>query len=154
LGPASTNAILTEQATLIASGGFGTSLGEYDARMPTSDDGWKSNLDLRSVGNPSVIVFLTAWCPACKEESPHINRLAAGYEAKGANVLGIHRRNQNFGIRYPVACAADAAVAKRYDVTGTHTIIFLDRHRMTDYFGNELLDDNEMRLDLLLVWQR
>jgi thiol-disulfide isomerase/thioredoxin len=55
-------------------------------------------------GNPSVIVFLTAWCPACKEESPHINQLAAEYGAKGVSVLVTDiregkartRRNQKF----------------------------------------------------------
>lgn len=75
--------------------------------MPTSDDGWKSHLDLRSAGKSVRHRFLMAWCPACKEESPHITLLTAEYEANG----------------------------------------------MTDYFGNELLDDNEMRLDRLLAWQ-
>jgi cytochrome c biogenesis protein CcmG, thiol:disulfide interchange protein DsbE len=107
--------------------------------------------------------FSTAWCPACKEELPHINWLAAEYGAKGVNVLGLDIKEgkartiggiKNFGVRYRVACAADAAVARRYDVTGTSTIISLDRHGMTDYFGNELLDDNGMRLDRLLVQQR
>jgi hypothetical protein len=55
MGPTITSTILTRQAPLIASGGIGTSLVKYSARMPTSDDGWISNPDLR--GNPSVIVF-------------------------------------------------------------------------------------------------
>ncbi len=41
-------------------------------------------------GQPAVLVFWTAWCPSCKEEAPHINELAAKYEAQGVRVLGIN----------------------------------------------------------------
>ena len=39
------------------------------------------------VGQPAVLVFWTAWCPSCKEEAPHINKLAAQYQSRGVRVL-------------------------------------------------------------------
>lgn len=114
--------------------------------------------DLR--GQPSVIVFWTAWCPVCKEEAPHINELAARYEPKGVRVLGINIRDsparaeggiKDFGIRYQVARDADASVAKRYSVVGTPTIIFLDRNGIVRYTGNELPQDYPVRLDNLIA---
>jgi thiol-disulfide isomerase/thioredoxin len=102
LGPV--QCLPSRQLSLLRAGLRGSTMPECQLAM--MDGNPISISDQR--GNPSVIVFLTAWCPACKEESPHINRLTAEYEANG----------------------------------------------MTDYFGNELLDDNEMRLDRLLVWQR
>ena len=44
---------------------------------------------------------------------------------------------RDFGIHYTVARDADAAVARRYHVTGTPTIIFLDRNGVVQYFGYE-----------------
>jgi hypothetical protein len=133
IGPTSTSAILTEQATLIASGGIVTSLGEYDARMPASDDGRKSNLDLRSVGKsvhhrffrrPSVPQAKKSrqtsigWQP---NMALKVRMCSASISMRATRTIG---GIKNFGIRYPVACAADAAVARRYDVTDTPTIIF------------------------------
>lgn len=107
---------------------------------------------------PAVIVFWTAWCTSCKEEAPHINRLAAEYQNKGVRVLGINigegaaRVNEgikDFGIEYDVARDADTNVAKTYRVVGTPTIVFLDKKGVIRYFGNELPKDYAARLDLL-----
>lgn len=113
--------------------------------------------DLR--GQPAVIVFWTAWCPVCKEEAPRINELAAQFEPRGVRVLGINIKDsqarteagiKDFGIRYQVARDADAAVARRYKVTGTPTIVFLDREGIVRYFGNELPRDYAVRLEALI----
>ncbi len=147
-------------ATVTPSGKIGTSPGDTapDFQMTKMDGLPISTSDLK--GHPSVLVFWTAWCPACKEEAPNINRLAAEYEAKGVKVLGINIKEseertasgiEEFGIRYPVARDADAAVASRYNVIGTPTIIFLDHEVKVHYFGHELPDDYEMRLDQLLI---
>lgn len=107
-------------------------------------------------GRPAVLIFWTAWCPVCKEEAPRINELAGRYEPLGVYVLGINIQDsqartesgiQSFGIRYPVARDADASVARRYKVTGTPTIVFLDRNGLIQYAGNELPADYSARLD-------
>jgi peroxiredoxin len=125
----------------------------------TKMDGSQVGLgDLR--GKPAVLIFWTAWCPVCKEEAPHFNSLAAAYEPRGVNVLGINIQDsvarteggiRDFGIRYTVARDADAGVSRRYHVTGTPTIIFLDRNGVVQYFGNELPADYGSRLEGLLA---
>ncbi|MBA3569377.1 MAG: TlpA family protein disulfide reductase [Pyrinomonadaceae bacterium] len=113
--------------------------------------------DLR--GQPAVLVFWTAWCPVCKEEAPHFNQLAAQYEPLGVRVLGINIQDslartesgiKDFGIRYTIVRDADAGVARLYKVTGTPTIVFLDRQSTVRYFGNELPAAYPARLDALL----
>lgn len=109
-------------------------------------------------GKPAVLVFWTAWCPSCKEEAPHINKLAAEYQSKGVRVVGINigegaaRVNEgikDFGIEYEVVRDADTQVAKTYKVVGTPTVVFLDKKGVVRYFGNELPKDYAARLDAL-----
>ncbi|HXG83138.1 MAG TPA: TlpA disulfide reductase family protein [Pyrinomonadaceae bacterium] len=109
-------------------------------------------------GKPAVLVFWTAWCPSCKEEAPHINRLAAEYQSKGVRVLGINIGEgaarvgegiKDFGIEYDVVRDADAQVAKTYKVVGTPTVVFLDKKGVVRFFGNELPKDYAARLDTL-----
>jgi len=109
-------------------------------------------------GKPAVLVFWTAWCPSCKEEAPHINRLAAEYQPKGVRVVGINigegaaRVNEgikDFGIEYDVVRDADAQVAKTYKVIGTPTVVFLDKKGVIRYQGNELPKDYAARLNAL-----
>ncbi|MBA2735025.1 MAG: TlpA family protein disulfide reductase [Acidobacteria bacterium] len=109
-------------------------------------------------GQPAVLVFWTAWCPVCKEEAPHFNELAAKYEPKGVRVVGINIQDslartqsgiKDFGIRYAVARDADASVARLYHVSGTPTVVFLDKRGVVSYFANSLPDDYAQRLDSL-----
>lgn len=109
-------------------------------------------------GQPAVLVFWTAWCPSCKEEAPHINKLAAQYQSRGVRVLGINIGEgaarvsegiKDFGIEYDVVRDADTQVAKTYRVLGTPTVIFLDKKGVIRYLGNELPKDYAARLDAL-----
>ncbi len=143
-----------------ASGRVGTAIGDTapDFHLVKMDGTPVSAADLR--GQPAVIVFWTAWCPICKEEAPRINALAAQYESKGVHVVGINIKDsiartesgiKEFGIKYPVARDADASVTRSYKVTGTPTVIFLDRKGVVRYFANELPEDYTQRLDALLT---
>jgi peroxiredoxin len=143
-----------------ASGLAGAQVGNRapDFQLMKIDGSQVSLADLR--GKPAVIVFWSAWCSSCKEEAPRINALAAEYERKGVRVLGIDIRDsaartergvRDFGIRYDVALDPDASVAYAYRVTGTPTIVFLDREGVVRYFANELPDDYARRLDGLLA---
>lgn len=141
------------------SGNVGTAVGDTapDFSLPKLDNTSVSLADLK--GQPAVLIFWTAWCPVCKEESPHFNELAEQFEPKGVRVLGINIHDsvarteggvKEFGIRYAVARDEDAGVTRRYHVAGTPTIIFLDRDGVVRYFGNELPGDYPARLDALL----
>lgn len=146
----------------VASGRVGTAVGDTvpDFQLAKLDGTTVSVSDLH--GQPAVIVFWTAWCPVCKEEAPRINALAAEFESKGVRVLGINIKDspartaggiKEFGIKYAVARDADASVTRTYKVSGTPTIIFLDRQGVVRYFANELPEDYAQRLNALLTAQ-
>ncbi len=154
----------TPQASASAGGGsagrVGTAIGDSapDFQLTKMDGSQVSLADLR--GRPAVLIFWTAWCPVCKEEAPHFNELAAQYEPRGVSVLGINIQDsvarteggiRDFGIRYAVARDPDASVTRRYNVTGTPTIILLDSNGLVQYFGNEVPADFNSRLDGLLT---
>ncbi len=110
-------------------------------------------------GQPVVLVFWTAWCVSCEEEAPHINKLAAEYEARGVKVLGINVNDsaqrtvsgiKDFGIRYTVARDEGAQVARRYNVTGTPTIVFIDKRGVVRYHANEIPKDYAAQLNALI----
>ncbi|MDX2040175.1 MAG: TlpA disulfide reductase family protein [Acidobacteriota bacterium] len=151
---------LTAGNAISASGRVGTAPGDTapDFQLAKMDGALVSTSNLR--GQPAVIVFWTAWCLVCKEETPRINALAAQYESKGVRVLGINIKDSpartegginEFGIKYAIARDADASVARSYKVAGTPTILFLDRKGVVRYFANELPDDYTQRLDVLLA---
>ena len=138
----------------------GASVGDAapDFQLAGLDGSRVSSTDLR--GQPAVLIFWTAWCPVCKEEAPHFNELAARYEPQGVRVVGINIQDsparteggiRDFGIKYKVVRDADASVTRLYKVTGTPTVIFLDRKGVVRYLGNELPGDYAARLDALLA---
>lgn len=110
-------------------------------------------------GNPAMIVFWTAWCPVCKEEAPHINKIFEEFGPKGLSVVGINigesdaRVNEGikeFGIKYTVAKDTSTEVAKSYKVVGTPTVVILDSKGTVNYFGNEIPKDFRERLEKLM----
>lgn len=137
----------------------GTSLGQIapEFELAKVDGG---NIGFKDVaGRPAVLVFWTAWCPSCKEEAPHINKLAAEFEPKGVQVIGINIGEsdarvaegiKDFGIKYTVARDKDTTVSKSYNVIGTPTVVFLDKNGAVRYFGNELPKDYSARLEQLI----
>lgn len=117
--------------------------------------------DLR--GQPAVLVFWAAWCPFCKEEASHVNKLAEEFEARGVHVFGVDVQDsqartawgiKDFGIRYSVVRDADGETARNYNVDGIPTVIFLDRKGAVRYVGNRVANDYAERLDVLLADQR
>lgn len=142
-----------------ASNKIGTAVGDTapDFQLAGLDGTQLKLADLH--GQPTVLIFWTAWCPVCKDEAPHFNALAAKYEPQGVRVVGINIQDsparteggvKDFGIQYKVVRDPDASVARRYKVAGTPTIIFLDRNGGVRYFGNELPGDYPSRLAALI----
>jgi peroxiredoxin len=138
---------------------IGTAVGDAapDFQLAGLDGAQLKLADLH--GQPAVLIFWTAWCPVCKEEAPHFNQLAAAYEPQGVRVVGINIQDsparteggvKEFGIQYRVVRDSDASMTRRYKVSGTPTIIFLDRDGVVRYFGNELPGDYPSRLAALI----
>lgn len=138
----------------------GTAIGNIAPDFELAKFGGDGNISLKGLeGNPAVLVFWTAWCPVCKEEAPHINKLASEFEAKGVKVVGINIGEsdarvtegiKDFGIKYAVAIDKDASVAKSYKVVGTPTVVILDKKGTVTYFGNELPKDYSDRLNKII----
>ncbi len=137
----------------------GTAIGQIapNFEMAKAEGGNISFNELK--GNPAVLVFWTAWCPVCKEEAPHINKLAAEFGPQGVKVVGINIGEsdarvaegiKDFGIEYTVARDKDASVATNYKVIGTPTVIILDKNGAVQYFGNEVPKDSAERLRTLV----
>ena len=142
-----------------ASSRIGTALGNTapDFELIAMDGSRLKRTDLN--GQPAVLIFWTAWCPVCKEEAPKFNKLAAKFATRGVRVIGINIKDsvarteagiKEFGIQYTVARDPDAAVSRRFNVTGTPTIVFLNRSGIVGYFGNELPSDYSSRLVTML----
>jgi thioredoxin-related protein len=73
----------------------------------------------------------------------------------GINIQDSQARTESgikdFGIRYSIARDADAGVARRYNVTGTPTIVFVDRNGVVRYSGNKLPGDYAEHLDAMVA---
>lgn len=138
----------------------GTELGDLapEFQLARLDGSTLSLSDLR--GQPAVLVFWAAWCPFCKEEAPHVNKLAAAFEARGVHVFGINVQDsqartewgvKDFGIAYSVVRDAKGEAARNYNVEGIPTVLFLDRKGVVRYVGNRVANDYEEQLDALLA---
>lgn len=138
----------------------GTEVGNLapEFKLARMDGSTLSLGDLR--GQPAVLVFWAAWCPFCREEAPHVNKLAAEYESRGVHMFGVDVHDsqartewgiKDFGIHYPVARDADGETARNYNVEGIPTVIFLDREGVVRYVGNRVANDYAERLDALLA---
>jgi peroxiredoxin len=138
---------------------IGTAVGDIapDFELTEMDGSRLKRADLN--GQPAVLIFWTAWCPVCKEEAPEFNKLAAQFATRGVRVIGINIQDsvarteagiKEFGIQYTVARDPDAAVTRRYKVSGTPTIVFIDPTGVVRYFGNELPVDYPSRLVTML----
>lgn len=111
-------------------------------------------------GQPAVLVFWASWCSFCKEEAPHVNKLAESFTNRGVRVFGINVRDsqartkwgvKNFGIHYPIVRDANGDAARDYSVEGIPNVLFLDRKGVVRYVGSHIPGDYAERLDLMLV---
>ncbi len=66
-------------------------------------------------GKVAIIDFWATWCPPCRKEIPHFNRLYAKYRDQGLMIIGlaldedeaaVKRFSRRLAIRYPVALAS------------------------------------------------
>jgi len=63
------------------------SLTLFDGSGAQTAGGTFSKADL--LGHPAVVNFWASWCPPCKEEAPHLERVWQEYKDRGVIFLGI-----------------------------------------------------------------
>lgn len=94
----------------------------------------------------AVIVFLSAQCPVVKGYVERINQLAADYQAKGINFIGINsnssesldwvRSNKTqYGYKFPVLIDKGNVVADKLGATVTPEVYYVDSKGVLLYHG-------------------
>ncbi len=104
-------------------------------------------------GRRVAFVFWQTWCASCRAEFPALNAAAENYQGKidyvgvisgpddmvdDAEVDAIVKQ---FKLTYSQVRDRDLALTRRYEVTGTPTIVIVGRDRETLYLGHHAPDD-------------
>lgn len=114
------------------------SLADVEGKMQTLD-GLKGK-------NGTVVVWLSAQCPVVKGYKDRINEIAAAYQAKGINFVGINsnstedldwvKRNiAEFGYKFPVLIDKGNVLADKWGATVTPEVYYLDAKNKLLYHG-------------------
>ena len=86
------------------------------------------------LGAPVVINFWASWCPPCRQESPHFQRLWQRYRERGVIFVGVDIQDteedalayiQEFGLTFPNVLDPDGAVSIDYGVIGLPVTFFI-----------------------------
>jgi len=95
-------------------------------------------LSLHSLRGRLVYVnFFASWCPPCQTETPDLVKMYARYGkrvafvavdlAGGDSVTDVEAFAARYRIPYPILLDLDSKVAKRYQVIGIPTSLFINR---------------------------
>jgi thiol-disulfide isomerase/thioredoxin len=113
--------------------------------LPDINGNTQSLKDL-SGKNGAVIVFLSAQCPVVRGYVPRINQLAADYQAKGINFVGINSNATEdlnwvksnateYGYKFPVLIDKGGNVADKLGATVTPEVFYIDANGKLLYHG-------------------
>jgi peroxiredoxin len=108
--------------------------------------GAPQSLDELKGKSGAVIVFLSAQCPVVKGYVERINQLAADYQAKGINFVGINsnssesldwvRSNKTeYGYKFPVLVDKGNVIADKLGATVTPEVYYVDAKGVLLYHG-------------------
>ena len=104
------------------------------ARLSDTTDAGELRLSDHA-GTPIVINFWASWCPPCRQESPHFQRLWQRYRDRGILFVGVDIQDteedaqayiQEFGLTFPNVRDADGAVSIDYGVIGLPVTFFIN----------------------------
>ena len=94
----------------------------------------------------TVIVWLSAQCPVVRGYKDRINEIAAAYQAKGINFVGINSNATEdlnyvksniaeFGYKFPVLIDKGNVLADKWGATVTPEVYYLDEKNVLQYHG-------------------
>lgn len=112
--------------------------------MPDTNGSVRSYADLKGK-NGTVIVFLSAQCPVVKAYNERISQIAADYEAKGINFIGINsnhteslewvKSNAAENYKFPVLIDKGNVFADKLGATVTPEVYYFDAKNVLIYHG-------------------
>jgi len=113
--------------------------------LPDTDGKIQKFDDLKGK-NGAVIVWLSAQCPVVKAYKDRINEVAAEYQAKGINFIGINSNSTEdltwvksniteFGYKFPVLIDKGNVFADKLGATVTPEVYYVDAKNVLLYHG-------------------
>jgi cytochrome c biogenesis protein CcmG/thiol:disulfide interchange protein DsbE len=87
-------------------------------------------------GSPIVLNFWASWCPPCRDETPHFEKIWRLYRQKDVVVLGINVQDtladadeyiREFDVTFTNAIDKNGKIMVDYGVTGLPVTFFIDR---------------------------
>jgi len=113
-------------------------LGDIDLRSPSGE---QVSL-IPYIGRKTVVVaFWAAWCPICKAETAHLNKLNSDPRVKvvavneGESIKQIQEFVSANNVRYDVVTDTKADVAKSFGVPGMPYCVIISRTGVVAYRG-------------------
>ena len=96
--------------------------------------------------NGAVVIFLSAQCPVVKGYVPRINELAADYQARGINFIGINSNATEdpnwvksnateYGYKFPVLIDKGSVLADKLGASVTPEVYYVDANGKLLYHG-------------------
>lgn len=109
-------------------------------------DGKDHTLESLKGKKGTLIVWLSAQCPVVKAYKDRINEIAAAYQAKGINFIGINSNSTEdltwvksniteFGYKFPVLVDKGNVLADKWGATVTPEVYYLDEKNVLQYHG-------------------
>jgi peroxiredoxin len=109
-------------------------------------DGKVQTLEALKGKNGTVVVWLSAQCPVVKAYKDRINEMAADYQTKGINFIGINSNASEdatwvksniteYGYKFPVLVDKGNALADKWGATVTPEVYYLDKKNVLQYHG-------------------
>jgi peroxiredoxin len=99
-------------------------------------------------GKKSVLlVFTTTWCSHCVTIIPDLKRIYGTYKDKNIEILAVYIRESAskvsefkaaHALPYKVLLDSDSSVAKKFNVRGVPTFVFVDKNGDIKYKGHDI----------------
>lgn len=127
--------------------GIGIEIGsKVDGFSLPDTEGKMQTLDSLKGKNGTLIVWLSAQCPVVRGYKERINEIAADYQTKGINFVGVNSNSTEdlnwvksniaeFGYRFPVLIDKGNILADKWGATVTPEVYFLDSDNILKYHG-------------------
>jgi peroxiredoxin len=112
----------------------------------TDTEGAAKSLNDLKGKNGTVVVWLSAQCPVVKAYKDRINEIAADYQAKGINFVGINSNatedltwvksnKTEFGYNFPLLIDKGNVLADKWGASVTPEVFYLDAKNVLLYHG-------------------